>query len=527
MMQQNPVPDALRKLLAYAQPQAEARDLPGLRTLVAAVGVEPERKAAGFVNYSYQLSLEGSYRAARVATLCALALQPRNVHTRVQLAARLRTFNEAGLLEELVAASGRLVDMPIPLLLSYAAQWSYFNRQELAIEFLDEAYRADPDYPPTLVSRGQVLTYLGRLDEARRCFERCIKRAPELPQAYWHLAHIRKASRNDNQIDALRRRLHQAQSGSDAKALLSFALHKELDDLGDFAGAWQALVEGCNAKRAMLGYDRAESRRLFDELHDWRPKTGHDTDSGGHGRTRPIFILGMHRSGTTLLEQMLDASEDVICTGELYDFTTAMRYATDHHCRGVIDREIVVRARDIDFREVGKRYLDGLQWRVGTARAFTDKLPSNFLNLGFICEALPDARILHMVRDPVEVCFSNLRELFSDANPYSYDQDELAEWYQLYARLMQDWESRYPGRILNVAYSELVADPRRTMKAVAEFCGIDYIERMSDPRASARPVATASAVQVRGGLDRRDVPKWKPYEKWLGPLLRGLAKIPG
>ena len=139
----------------------------------------------------------------------------------------------------------------------------------------------------------------------------------------------------------------------------------------------------------------------------------------------------MHRSGTTLLEQMLDGHPEVRALGELYDFTSAMRYATDHHCKGVIDATIVQRGRSIDLGSAGKRYLDGVEWRVEGRRYFTDKLPSNFLNIGFIAHALPQARILHMVRDPVETCFSNLRELFSEANAHSYDLAELADYYRL------------------------------------------------------------------------------------------------
>ena len=247
------------------------------------------------------------------------------------------------------------------------------------------------------------------------------------------------------------------------------------------------------------------------------------TDASIGGKL-PIFIVGMHRSGTTLLEQLLDGSPQVRGVGELYDFTSAMRYATDHHCKGVIDRTIIERARDADFDEIGTRYLDGMAWRLGSERFFTDKLPSNFLNLGFICRALPQAKILHMVRDPVETCFSNLRELFSEANPYSYDQLELADYFLQYRRLMAHWHAAYPGRILDVDYAQLTRDPEAVMRKVAAFCGIDYIDAMCDPRSSTRAVSTASAVQVRDQVVRRELPKWAPYAKYLQPLIEALRQ---
>src|SRR5690606_27474294 len=136
----------------------------------------------------------------------------------------------------------------------------------------------------------------------------------------------------------------------------------------------------------------------------------------------------------------------------------------------------------------------------------------------------PQARILHMVRDPVEVCFSNLRELFSEANPYSYDQRELAAYYRGYERLMAHWHQRFPGRILDVDYAELTRDPEAVMRRVTAFCGLGFEPAMLDIQGRERGVATASAVQVRQGIVARDRPKWAPYAEYLAPLLEALGK---
>jgi hypothetical protein len=208
--------------------------------------------------------------------------------------------------------------------------------------------------------------------------------------------------------------------------------------------------------------------------------------------------------------------------GELYDFTSAMRLATDHHCRGVIDRTIVERARDVDFADVGAAYLRDMEWRLAGEGHFTDKLPSNFLNLGFICRALPHAKILHMRRDPVETCFSNLRELFSDANPYSYDQAELADFHKQYRRLMAHWHAAWPGRIFDVDYAALTRDPETVMREVAAFCGLPFDPAMLAMQERKRGVATASAVQVRNKVVARETPKWAPYEAQLQPLIEAL-----
>ena len=202
-----------------------------------------------------------------------------------------------------------------------------------------------------------------------------------------------------------------------------------------------------------------------------------------------------------------------------------MREATDHHCRGVIDRELVRRSAGLDFAAIGRGYLDGVAWRSEGRRFVVDKLPSNFLNLGFILTALPQARVLHMVRDPMETCFSNLRELFSDANPYSYDQLELAEYYGQYRRLMAHWHARFPGRIHDVRYEDLVGDSEATMRAVAGYCGLEFEPGMLQPGEGGSAVATASAVQVRGGIRRRQVPKWQPYASQLAPMAERLQEL--
>lgn len=479
---------------------------------------------------SYVESLAGHYRAAREYALRACATRPREIETARELVARLRTFNEAAELRRYIGMLGPAGRLPIPLLLSCAAQHSYLNEQDSALRLLDEAKRGDPDYPPTLLARGQVLLYMGRFDEAKADIERCLRRAPELAQGWWLLSQVGRQTMEANHVAQIRMQLDRQGRRPDEVAMLQVALHKELDDLGDHEGAWQALQQACDSKRGTLKYTAADSRALVDALIAMPAVAPPAAGAPAHGKT-PVFIVGMHRSGTTLLEQLLDASPQVRGVGELYDFTSAMRHATDHHCKGVIDATIVQRAGSLDFAEVGRRYLDGMAWRLGAEAFFTDKLPSNFLNIGFICRALPHARILHMVRDPVETCFSNLRELFSDANPYSYDQGELADYFIQYRRLMAHWHAVYPGRILDVHYAELTRDPEGVMRKVAAFCGIDYVDAMRDPRNSTRAVATASAVQVRDRVVRREVPKWAPYARHLAPLMAALrqggVEVPG
>jgi tetratricopeptide (TPR) repeat protein len=513
-------------LVSRAEAHAAKRELPqAIAAYEAALSRRPG-DADILVQLSYVHSLSGHYRLGRDYALRAHATGTTSPKVLVELVPRLRTFNAIPELLECVERLQPLSRIPIPLLVTIAAHLSYVNLPERAIDFLDEAYRGDPDYPPTLLARAQVLVYLGRFEEARRDIDRALKRAPEIAHGYWLQAALDGIATSAGHVDAIRSQLRRPGRSPADVALLEFALHKQLDDHGDHAGAWEALMAGCRAKRSTLRYETAESEALLQALLAFEPMHVEDPQpTVDEVSATPVFIVGMHRSGTTLLEQLLDGSPQVRGIGELYDFASAIREATDHHCSGVLDATIVRRAARANLAAAGRRYLQGIAWRLHGEAFFTDKLPSNFLNIGFIARALPRAKILHMVRDPVETCFSNLRELFSNANPYSYDLQELAAFHGIYRRLMAHWHRQFPGRILDVDYARLLRDPADVMREVCEFCGIDFDPAMlgMDRR---RGVVTASAIQVRGAIEVRATPKWAAYQDQLAPLIRALQGQP-
>ncbi|TMN17145.1 sulfotransferase [Pseudoxanthomonas sp. X-1] len=513
--------DSYDALLARAEQAASQRQFAEAITLYEqALALRPG-DAQTLLQLSYVHSLSGRYRRARRYAMDAWATGTHSPKALMELLPRLRTFNEIPAMRDCVQRMMPVSRMSIPVLLKAAAHLSYANLPDEAIGLLDEARRADPDYPPTLLARTQVLTYLGRFREAEQDVSHALKRAPEIAQGWWLQAFLRRQQAGSHHVNSINAELHRPNRRPEDIALLAFALHKELDDLGRPEEAWNALMLGCRAKRSTLSYSTAETSALFDELIAFSPA---DHPPARRTDTVPIFIVGMHRSGTTLLEQMLDGAPDVRGIGELYDFTSAMRDATDYHCRGVVDIHLVRRAASADLAAAGRRYLQGIAWRLNGEQFFTDKLPSNFLNLGFIAPALPQAKILHMVRDPVETCFSNLRELFSDANPYSYDLSELAAYHQQYQRLMEHWHRRFPGRIMDVDYARLVREPEKVLREVCEFCGLSYDPRMLQFDARKRGVVTASAVQVREGIQARETPKWAPYAAMLQPMASALAR---
>ncbi len=503
---------------------ADAGDWAAARAAYGQVLALEPAHADAMLQLSYVESFAGRYREANAwAVRAAEAPPPAGTEGMLDLLRRLRTFNEVLALRGYIARLLALPRVPHAVLVEAATQAGILNDFDVALRCAEAALQAAPGDPVAQLVHGQLLAHYGRVEEAAAEFEHVLARHPGIANGWWMLSRLRRQTPGANHVASLRALLSRPGLRAADVATAARALHKELDDLGDYEGAWQALALMCRARRASLQYSPQDSRQLFDDLVAWNAGEAAAPRVESAGPV-PIFIVGMHRSGTTLLEQLLDASPQVLGVGELNDFQAAMRHATDHYCKGTLDRTIVQRAAAVDFAAVGRRYVEGIAWRLGGERFFTDKQPANFLNIGFICRALPHAKILHLARDPVEICFSNLRELFSGINEYSYDQRELADYYLQYRRLMAHWHRAWPGRILDVPYAALTADPEATMRRVAAHCGIDYVPGMSDPRSSTRVVSTASSVQVRDRVVRRETPKWFPYARHLEPLIAALRE---
>lgn len=505
------------ELLRYAEKAVAMANWPEARKRFLQV-LDVSEHPDALLHLSYIESNAGNYRLARSYALRACAVRPRAPATVVRLLSRLRNFNEMGAIHQFIDQSPILLDLDPQGLQIVSAQLSYMGEQEGALRYLDKAVALRPEISQLLLARAQVKVFLGQFDAAEQDLAKCLKLSPGMPNAWWTLAGLRKQTSESNHVDRLRSLLASRPYSAKEKTYLYYALHKELDDLGDIPGAAQALDSACKAQRSELKYSDAQTRSLFRQLRSL-PTAGR---SSAKAEFTPVFVVGMYRSGTTLLEQLIGGNPHVLNAGELQDMTACMRNAVDHYCHGVIDETVVARAKGVDFTGVGNQYLDGVRWRLGGHTHITDKWPPNTMNVGFICQALPDAKIIHMTRDPVETCFSNLREMYSGAAQYSYDQAELASYYLQYQALMRHWHDRFPGRILDVDYARLTSDTEQVMREVSAFCGFSFLPTMLDPRSASRSVATASAVQVRGPVVSRPKAKWEPYREYLQPLIAGL-----
>jgi hypothetical protein len=464
----------------------------------------------------------GRYRDGHDYAMRALARRPGSDEAVLTLARALRMYNEPVALLECIEHSRWRERRSATWLTDLAMMVSTIGANELAMEMLDLAIIREPNSPQARYFRGVVQMFFGNMDAAEQELELCIAKAPTFTQAHWVLSRLRKQTDEANHVERMRALIPRIPRGSDNDAYLAFALHNELHDVGRYADSWQALQQGCRCKRQLTPHDRADARRMFDGLMALCDERFVQPEHQPEGSFVPVFIVGMHRSGSTLLEQLLGGHPMVADGGETYSFTTQMRFAADYRNKGVVDSELVRRAAGADYGLVGRRFYETTAWRAKGKPYLTEKLPSNFLNLGFIAKALPQARILHMVRDPLDTCFSNLRTMFSDVNTFSYDQHELLEWYGQYRELMDHWHRVMPGRILDVHYDALVADPEGVMRGVLEFCGLPW-DTAATTLEGAGAVATASSPQMRGGIIKNRKAAWAPYEKQLQPLIEGLA----
>ena len=408
------------------------------------------------------------------------------------------------------------------VLVSLASALQMLGEHAHALALLERAIGTGLDAPDIRYLRGVQLMFNGRLDEAAAAFEDCLRQRSVHGRAAVALARLCKQTREDNHLAFIDAHIERVARGSEDHAAFEFARYKELEDIGELDGAWAALERGNAIMAARLPQDIRGDTALVDALIA-RCDSGFVAPPGAvHAGPQPIFVVGMPRSGTTVLERILGNHSQITSAGELGDFPRQLCWSANVVSRLLLDPIIVARARQLDFAEIGRRYLAQTQWRAGGRSWFVDKLPFNHLNAAFIMRALPNARILHMTRDPMDVCFSNYRAFFGEGYAYSYRFDTLTAHYRNYRRLMDHWHRVMPERILDVPYATLVSDPDTAARNVLDFCRLPFEPGVADLRRNTAPSATLSAMQVRDGIHQRARGEWVRYEEQLAPLQQRL-----
>jgi tetratricopeptide (TPR) repeat protein len=478
---------------------------------------EGSQRLALRMRLSVALLKLGRYREAGDVVAAAAALPPAEPAELVELGKRLMYFNLAGAMRDV---AGRLLAGPRGhpgAEADFAALLSMAGEQERAYALLQRAQPALGNAPGLLYNRSQMHLYRGELAQAESDLRLSLRLQPESARSWWALSKLPAAAVDEVELKRLQGLADRA-GGAD-EVYLRFGLFNFLDRLGRVDEAWAQLDRGCRAKRASVNYDESATQRLFAALMRYRPAPPRDD---GPSTPAPIFVVGMHRSGTTLLERILGNHSQVAAGGELYEFPAQLRRGLGRHFAGASDGALVD-AR-IDFAQAGRDYLAQVAWRAEGKPFLVDKLPSNFLNTGFIRAALPGAKVLHMRRGAMDTCFSNLKELFSNAAAYSYEQRELADYFLRERALMAHWQHVAPGFVLDVDYERLARDPEAEARRILEFCGLAWEPGCVDLAGNARAVNTASSAQVREPIHQRSIAAWRRYEDRLGPLAARLGE---
>ena len=397
------------------------------------------------------------------------------------------------------------------------------NLHAESLALMERARALGFDNPDFRYFRAIQLQFNGRVAEAEAELEACLKLGPTFGRASLTLARLRKWTKDANHLEFIRQRLETVKHGTEDHAAFEFAQYKELEDLGRYEEAWGALQRANAVMHERLKHHVQNEEELFDAVIARCDGEFTRTPAHRFDGPMPIFIVGMPRSGTTLLERILGNHSLVMPAGELADFSRQWRWVTDRHGHRLLDAALVEAARETDFAEVGRRYLEQTQWRAGGRPYYVDKLPPNFMLAGFIRRALPQAKIVHMSREPMDLCFSNYRALFGDAFAYSYDLDALAAHYRQYRRLMAHWQAVMPGAIHDVDYAALVQDTEAATRALLRHCGLPFEAGCLDTAANPAPVATLSSAQVREPIHGRALGEWKPYAAQLTGLRHALG----
>ena len=462
------------------------------------------------------------YRGAFHAVLAAAKVDDVPPMAGLAVARRLRRFEALPELQAYIERTGLAGKLPPEKLIDLASFFASAGDHEKTLVWIEHALKLRPSLAEAHNMHGLVLMFAGRPEAAAAAFERALKLRPTFAAVYSVLSRVAKIGPDHHHVDALRALLAQPNLAVKDEAHLAYALHNELHELGDYDGAWEALMRGCRARRIEQSYDHAQTLAMFDTLRatfDADFARGEAVDDP----LTPIFIVGLHRSGTTLLERILSGHPDVADAGETYAFSAQLRVAADHFCRVIADQTIVERARGFDYGAIGRGFLDAMRLR-SRGRAFvTEKQNPNFVLIGPIAKALPHARLLHMRRDPADTCFSNLRTLFTNEAAYSYDQIEMADYCKAYRDLMDHWREALPGRVFDIDYDAMVSAPEMEARRVAEHCGFDFRPDMLQVGRQSGMVATASSNQVRQGIVTNRGGLWRVYQRQLGPMLDRLA----
>lgn len=373
-----------------------------------------------------------------------------------------------------------------------------------------------PDEGSDHYNLGTMQRALGELELAEASFSRAIKLNAADYDAWYARSQLREQTVERNHIEKLDELLQRGIQLPRGEVQVCYALAKELEDTGQYAESFANLKRGADRRRQHLQYDVAGDTETMSAIAAIYDQERLAVAAAGCDSEEPIFVVGMPRTGTTLVECILGSHSQVYAAGELNNFAAEMTRAVDK--KGLNKQQRVAASSALDFNALGEAYLNSTRNQTGHTLRFIDKLPLNFLYVGLIHLALPDAKIIHVQRHPLDTCYAVYKTLFQDVYPFSYDLDELVQYYIAYHRLMQHWQECLPGVIQVVAYEQLVSDLEVQAKILVAGVGLDWEPACLEFHSNTAASTTASASQVRQPVYQSSLGKWAHYQEELEPL---------
>jgi len=405
-----------------------------------------------------------------------------------------------------------------PLLDAIGSFYSSVGEHRRALEAYSRAISIVPSRALYWFNRATVRRFLGQLAEAESDYDHAIGLRPDDYEAYSNRTELRKQTAERNHIETLERMLAGGIRQWRGEVQIRYALAKEYEDVGRYEDSWRHLARGARLRREHLQYEIRHDTDTVEWITRAFPTA--PLEPAGCSSNEPIFVIGLPRSGTTLVERILGSHSKVFAAGELNHFAAALVAAALAKSGGkpLARADLVSVSRELDPAALGADYIARTRPATGHRPHFTDKMPLNYLYCGLIRRALPNARIVHVTRHPMASCYAMFKTLFKDGYPFSYDIDEIARYYAGYRRLMDHWRATMPGIIYEIGYEQLVRDQEKQTRALLDACGLEWEPACLDFHRNPTATTTASASQVRRPLYDSSLSQWRHYESQLRGL---------
>lgn len=408
-----------------------------------------------------------------------------------------------------------------PKLLQHVAEfYAHSGKHRRAHRCYLRAVELLPKDPGALYNLASSYVAVGDIALAEQTYSQVIALNPQDYDAWQNRSTLRKQTPDNNHIDALTKALDSLPEDDPGAVPLNYALAREYEDLGQYPRSFQALQRGASSRRRKMAYNVQNDVQIMSRITQLLDRRYAEQAPVTDPKPGPIFVLGLPRSGTTLVDRIISSHSQVESLGEINDFALTLTRLG----QSVDKNRLLEASLNIDPKKLGSAYVESAR-HYGTATLFfIDKTPANFLYLGLIARALPNVPVVHVHRHPLDSCLAMYRTLFRMGYPFSYDLADLADYYIAYHRLMKHWRNLYPGLVLDVCYEELVAEQEAVTRRIISHCGLAFESACLQFEQNRSPVATASAAQVRQPMYNDAVARWRRYENELQPLIERLQE---